>query len=258
MKSTKYHSPALDKGLDILEYLSIKQSPQSQTEIAESMGRSSNEIYRMLVCLKNRGYISKSEDSGKFGLTLKLFNLGHRHSKVNSIRMAAFSPLQELSYSTKCSSHLSILHKHNVLIIAQGTNSGALTISVEEGSFFPVFETNSGKVILSNLEKNQRLSYLNEIEAFKKLKKVHKEKYLKELQDISEAGHSICDSQEISGVVDIIVPFRLPEIGISGALAVVALMKPGEILNNQRKMDILFKAKAAISQIDKNLGRVMS
>ena len=113
LKSTKYNSPALDKGLDILECLSIKQYPQSQTEIAESIGRSSNEIYRMLVCLKTRGYISKSEDSGKFSLTLKLFNLGHRHSKINSIRFAAFSPLQELSYSTNCSCHLSILHKHN-------------------------------------------------------------------------------------------------------------------------------------------------
>ena len=258
MKVTKYHSPALDKGLDILEYLSLKESPQSQTEISESLGRSYNEIYRMLICLKEGGYISKSENSGKFALTLKLFNLGHRHSKVNSIRRAAFSPLQELSYSTECSCHLSIMHKHNVLIVAQGTNSGALTISVEEGSLFPVFTTNSGKVILSNLDEEQRLSYLNEIEAFKKLKKVHKEDYLLELQDISETGHRICESQEISGIVDIIVPFKLPEIGISGALAVVALMKPGEILNDQRKKDILFKAKAAISQIDKNLGRVMN
>ena len=54
------------------------------------------------------------------------------------------------------------------------------------------------------------------------------------------------------------MPFRIPEIGIKGALAIVALIKPNEVLDDQRIMNMLSKSKEAISQIDKNLGRVMN
>ena len=37
-----------DKGLDILEYLSLKSIPQSQSEISQGIGKSPSEIYRML------------------------------------------------------------------------------------------------------------------------------------------------------------------------------------------------------------------
>lgn len=51
----KYQSPALDKGLDILEYLSLNDTPQSQTEISHGTQKKPNQIYRMLVCLEERG-----------------------------------------------------------------------------------------------------------------------------------------------------------------------------------------------------------
>lgn len=47
----KYHALALDKGLDILEFLSARIASQSQQEIAKGINRSANEIYRMLICL---------------------------------------------------------------------------------------------------------------------------------------------------------------------------------------------------------------
>ena len=56
---TKYYAPALDKGLDILEYLSDQSIPQSQQDIAIGIERTPNEIYRMLVSLEKRGYIAK-------------------------------------------------------------------------------------------------------------------------------------------------------------------------------------------------------
>jgi len=40
----KYSAPALDKGLDTLEFLSAQATPQSQVEISKGVDRSSNEI----------------------------------------------------------------------------------------------------------------------------------------------------------------------------------------------------------------------
>ncbi|MCK5814971.1 MAG: helix-turn-helix domain-containing protein, partial [Flavobacteriaceae bacterium] len=101
-----YQSPALDKGLDIIEYLSLQAIAQSQTEIASGIERKPNEIYRMLVCLNERGYIVKNEVSGKYKLSLKLYYLSHRHPLLNSLRRAALYPMQELSEFSRQSCHL--------------------------------------------------------------------------------------------------------------------------------------------------------
>ena len=53
--SDRYRAPALDKGLDILELLSATDAGLTQAEIAKSLERSPNEIYRMLDRLVRRG-----------------------------------------------------------------------------------------------------------------------------------------------------------------------------------------------------------
>src|ERR1017187_6650898 len=67
----RYRAPALDKGLEILEYLAGQRMPLTQLEMADGLGRSSGEIYRMLLCLEERGYLAREAESGKFRLTLR-------------------------------------------------------------------------------------------------------------------------------------------------------------------------------------------
>ena len=70
----RYRAPALDKGLDMLELLAGVDGGLTQAEIAKQLGRSHNELYRMLDTLVRRGYVARI-DGDRFALTLKLF--GH-------------------------------------------------------------------------------------------------------------------------------------------------------------------------------------
>ena len=79
---SKYHVPALEKGLDILETLASSAVPQSLSELARSLHRSSSELFRMLDSLERRGYILKDLVSGNYRLSLKLYELAHTHSPV--------------------------------------------------------------------------------------------------------------------------------------------------------------------------------
>ena len=70
-KTIKYQAPALEKGLEILEYLSQRATPLSQSEIANGIHKTPNEIYRMLACLEEKGYLIREEISGKYKISLK-------------------------------------------------------------------------------------------------------------------------------------------------------------------------------------------
>ena len=58
-QSAKYPVPALEKGLDILEELADASTPLSLTQLANNLGRSSNEIFRMVSVLEKRRYIRR-------------------------------------------------------------------------------------------------------------------------------------------------------------------------------------------------------
>ena len=58
-------APALEEGVDILELLATQQEALNQNDVAQRLGRSVREIFRMLACLEDRGYIQRKipEDS---------------------------------------------------------------------------------------------------------------------------------------------------------------------------------------------------
>src|SRR5215472_10472639 len=54
-----YAAPALEKGLDILELLGRQRDGLTKSQLARSLDRSASEIFRMLVCLEQRGYVAQ-------------------------------------------------------------------------------------------------------------------------------------------------------------------------------------------------------
>jgi len=247
-----YQSPALEKGLDILEYLAKIGTLQSQTEIANGIGKKPNEIYRMLICLKERDYIIKDPESGKFELSLRLFQLSHSHSFINRIKKASLFPMRELSYQCKQSCHLSILYQDEVLIISQSLSPGLISLSLQEGGSVSLFKSTSGRVILSQFDEDERVQVLSQNAQYQEAREDIQQEYLKEIQFVKEAGYDVRPSDLTDAVIDISVPFSVPDMEIIGTVTVSILTTRFE--HYDRNMEIVEKSKEAIQLIYKNLG----
>lgn len=204
----KYHAPALEKGLDILEYISTEGKPLSQADIAIGINKNPSEIYRMLVCLEQRGYLLRDEVSGKYRQSLKLFNLSHRHSPMDEIRKASHYPMDDLAEKIKQSCHLGVLYQDKLIVVSQSRSPGPIALSIEEGSLFPLMLTASGKVILAFMEENERLELLKRNHLFGSYPHLKQQKFLQSLQEIKDMGYYITSSDLAKGVMDICVPIR--------------------------------------------------
>ena len=84
-RRARYAAPALEKGLDILELLAAASDALTHSEIATRLRRSVPEIFRMLVCLEERGYISRMGPDERYQLTLKLFEIVHQHRPLQRL-----------------------------------------------------------------------------------------------------------------------------------------------------------------------------
>ncbi|WP_412468865.1 IclR family transcriptional regulator [Pedobacter sp. KLB.chiD] len=251
---SKYQAPALDKGLDILEYLSIQSIPVSQTEIAIGIEKTPNEIYRMLMSLESRGYILREEVSGKYRLSLKLFHLSHRHSPIDELRKAAQFPLEELANSVRQSCHLSIIYMNQVLVINHAKSPGPISLSIEEGNLFPLLLTASGKVLLAYLSEVERNTVLKNNAIFKKYAKPLQEDFLDSLTEIQQKGFYFKHSDTVSGITDMSVPIGIASNnGIIACLTISMLnaLHAGQTIDSEV---ILAEANKCVKKIEKRIG----
>ncbi|MFC7292744.1 IclR family transcriptional regulator [Hirschia litorea] len=248
----KYAAPALEKGLDILEYLSSKTEPLSQADIAAGIGKSPNEIYRVLVGLEARRYIVRSEISGKYRLSLKLYSLAHTHSPVERLREAAALPLRELAEAVGQSCHLSLLYEGRLMVVSQMRSSEPVSLSITEGTLFPLLSTASGRVMLANMSKEMRQDIMQSDEVYSQTSLEQRELLEVQLQKILEDRFYMGVSEITVGVTDCAAFVGQVEGGLFAAVAVSGLTS--SISTKRREVDITSAVRFAADSISTRMG----
>src|SRR6185295_10477144 len=223
-----YAVPALDKGLDLLEALAAKPDPLSQADLARAVGRSPSEIFRMLACLERRGYVVKEESSGRYRLTLRLFELAHTHTPVDHLLHAADGPMRDLARRVRESVHLSVLSDGRLLVLSQVESQNRTRVSVEVGARFPVVRTASGRILLAHLPQEELRGLLARDDDWSKLGAATRERFLADLLKIRRDGIYQGKSDLTQGIRDVAALVGNPKVGIAAAVCVPSLVVIGK------------------------------
>src|SRR5436853_7255030 len=118
-KTLQPGAPALEKGLDLLEALAAESRGLSQKQLAERVGRSVGEIFRMLSALEDRGYVARDASSGEYTLTLQLFRIASQFPPTERLQKAALPVMEQLAARLQLSCHLAVLHGEQFMVIAR-------------------------------------------------------------------------------------------------------------------------------------------
>src|SRR5437660_12485783 len=93
----RYPTPALEKGLDVLELFASESNGLTKTDVARKLGRTVSEVFRMLVCLATRGYIARSGGDERYSLTLHLFKLPYQHPTIARLTTEGLPIMQQVT-----------------------------------------------------------------------------------------------------------------------------------------------------------------
>jgi len=148
-QETRYRVPALERGLDILEELSRSEIGISRAGLAEALGCSVSQIFRMLDCLQRRRYVSVDPRNNLFSMTSKLFELSHRHPPTRRMIGLALPIMRTAAMRAHQSVHLSIFDDGATLVLAQVDALEDSGYFVKPGTRRDVFLTASGRVLLA-------------------------------------------------------------------------------------------------------------
>lgn len=202
-KKETYATPALDKGLDVLELLAQQSSGLTKSEISRRLNRTVSEIFRMLLCLERRGYIAQSSED-RYSLTLKLFKMVQEHPPTERLIAEALPVMHQLAHETRQSCHLGIIEGAEVVILAQVNASTSVGFYVKLGSVVELAEATTGYVILAYLDEARRERTLAEWK--RRLGRGLPKDLSKHLTRIRRQGFEKQSSYKVRGIMNISYP----------------------------------------------------
>jgi DNA-binding IclR family transcriptional regulator len=144
-----YSAPAVEKALDVLEFLSVASGPVTQNQIAQHVGRSVGQIFRVLVVLEQRGYIARDQESGLYSLTMMMFDVAHRREPLRSLVWLSSAPMRDLSIAVGQSCNLGYRNGDAVTVIAEAASPSDFGFRVRVGASFPLIGSPSGELLLA-------------------------------------------------------------------------------------------------------------
>ena len=241
--ANKYAVPALDKALEILEFLAAESLPLSQSDIAQGIGRTNSEIFRVLVGLESRGYLLRDEVSGKYRVSLKLLELTRTLSPVSQLRFAAQPEMEALAARLGQSCHLGVIHQGQLMVVLQVQSPGPVSLSFNEGTLFPLLQTVSGRVLLANCEAGRRVGLLTKTSDQEGVAELEQS-----LLSVRDQGFELRTSELTDGVTDCAALVGQPDGATIAALAVSSLTSVvGKKLEREELVRAVRESAARIS-----------
>ncbi|WP_226781169.1 IclR family transcriptional regulator [Oceaniglobus trochenteri] len=241
----EYSSPAVDKAVDIIEFLASQGESVSITAIADGLERSVGEIYRIVLALEQRRVVSRDESNDRFRLSLRLFELANRFPPVERLVQVARVEMDALARRARQSCHLAVAEVREITVVATRESPLPMRYSVRMGSSFDMFETSSGVVIAafsSEVERQQRLKFV---------KPAARAALEERFERVRAQGYEMRESLTVSGLSNISVPVHSQQGKILAALTVPYLEQTKATLEPE---GVLALQIAASARMTKGLG----
>ena len=241
-----YPTPALEKGLDILELFASTPEGMTISEVARRLNRTMSEIFRMLLCLEQRGYLAQSANKDRYHLTLRLFRLAQEHPPTKRMVMEALPIMHWLAHELRQSCHLGVLDGGHVVILAQVDSPESTGFYVKVGSKVDLMHAATGHVILAHQAEDACERAIQEwaLET-KKKKPADLDGHLAKIR---VRGYERRASYEVAGIVNISFPVSNSQGNAVGGLTVPYVKRIEDTVGIPQVIAALRTASGQISE----------
>ncbi len=204
-----YSAPALTKGLEVLELLATAVGALTMKEIADGLGRSKGEIFRMLVALQERGYIERDPTSDAYSLSDKLFRLGLHTPVTHDLMSAAMPELAAVALETRQSPHLVVVHHGRTVVTAAVPGGEDMSFTLNLGYGRLATDSTSGQVMLAFSPPAHSEKIICECETQSR-EPIERDALERQLETIRSRGYELRESRDFVGITDICCPIIGP------------------------------------------------
>jgi len=246
------------KTMKILECLSYERS-LGITELTdrvsthlEGIPMDKSTVYRFLVSLMDLGFVYRDPHTEKYGLTLKLFEIGMSVLERLELWREAEPIVEEIARVTGETVHLATLDGDELVYLGKVESTRTLRVSMMSrvGRSAPAYCTGVGKILLAHLPRKRLDLILKKEKPVRYTDKtiVSRAHLERELSSIRKKGYAIDNEEHEIGVRCVAAPVRNNNSAVCGAVSVSVptVRLPDEEIPRYR--DIIMQAAEEISR----------
>jgi DNA-binding IclR family transcriptional regulator len=206
--AASYRAPALEKGLDVLELLAAQSDGLTLSQIAQSLGRSVQEVYRVVVSLERRNYVVRRQPGDAFQISMKLFDLACSHPPLRQLLDAAQPILADLAAKVEESVILTVIDGLATRVIAVADNPAPIGFRVRLGTQSRLLTTASGRTLMAFQNERTREKLLAAVTADFRDKGGDPARLVRRVEQIAARGYEIVADETLKGITDVSFPIR--------------------------------------------------
>jgi IclR family transcriptional regulator, acetate operon repressor len=155
VRDSGHQTPALDRALAVLEFVSSHPEGVTRQEIKDGLGLSNNLVFRMTKSLEAHGYIEQQQPGRRFVLTQQLLKIAQPKRDERSLVQLAYEPMRWLRDATGESAHVGVRVGNDCLVLDRVIGSQPYKCYVEAGTIGPLHAGAPGKVMLAWLPEKE-------------------------------------------------------------------------------------------------------
>lgn len=140
---------AVSRGLSILDALAQAGAPMRISRLTEQVGLQKSTVHRILQTLIALGYVQQEAETGRYGASLKLWEMGSAIVFEHPVKRAAASFLQALQKEVGETVSLLVPSGDDVLYLERLVSPRPIRFSARPGSRVPALLTAGGRAILA-------------------------------------------------------------------------------------------------------------
>jgi IclR family transcriptional regulator, KDG regulon repressor len=238
------HVKVIEKMFNILECFNSEQNHWTLTDLAEQAGLDKSTTFRILNTLKSRGYIIQDNQSRKFRMSMKMFELGSVPWNTLNVVSLSRPALRKLASYIQETVFLTALEGNYGICVDQIESSYQLRTKFHLGKRMHLHAGASNKVLLAYMPKPERQAIINAtgLPKFCINTLIDAEKLEENLALIRKLGYAYSEEETDKGLYGVAAPVFdsngaiIASIGLAAPLARLdkkELTSIGELVKNE-------------------------
>lgn len=243
----------MQKAIQLLE-LFINEEEISLHQIAEMADIPKPTAYRLLTALEAGGLLYKEKENphdSRYGLGLKLLELGNLVSSRLDIRKIALPLMEELAGDLNEVVHLVIESQQEAIYIEKVQSKRTLSLQTFIGRSVPLYIGSGPKLLLASMPRDVQQNIIQDADETLTNQRIDHTELIQELENIHNQGYAISISEQDADTTGISFPVYDNHGDVIAALAISGLSSR---FTGDRLEEMKLKGKSCANAISRLLG----
>jgi len=215
------------KAAKAINVLAAAGQPMSLAAMSKELQISKSTLHGIISTLVDVKFIAQDQQSGRYRLGTRLFELGSAISNQWDVRKIGYPIIQQIVAGIGETVHMAVLDDYEVLYINKLESTSSIRIVTDVGAKLPAYCTGLGKALLSGMSRLELQCYVSAKGLAKKTENTITtfDGLWKEMQLIRLRGYAIDEQEFVEGLRCCAAPIRnhagaiVSAISISGPIS---------------------------------------